>query len=216
MCLCVTTTLTHTRQPTHTPPTIGQAAAAFRGRWRHLFSSAQQAALLLLLHTIILLSPPSAPSHFSAPYTLHTLRRDRPQSMGGDDGFFSRTLEGALTGATIGTAAGTMTSFWNSGTFVLLCSFALCSIDPCPPLLPSIPPSHSETTHRLSLYSSSNPLSPSLPPFSWDQAEPRASGSPGPSHHLCQRRVPCWGRRYVQGRGGVDGDLDGQGGGGDQ
>jgi hypothetical protein len=34
--------------------------------------------------------------------------------MGGDDGFFSRTLEGALTGASIGTVAGTMTSFWNS------------------------------------------------------------------------------------------------------
>ena len=34
--------------------------------------------------------------------------------MGGDDGFFSRTLEGALTGASLGTVAGTMTSFWNS------------------------------------------------------------------------------------------------------
>jgi len=32
--------------------------------------------------------------------------------MGGDEGFFSRTLEGALTGASIGTVAGTMSSFW--------------------------------------------------------------------------------------------------------
>ncbi|GAB5034004.1 mitochondrial inner membrane translocase subunit tim17 tim22 tim23 peroxisomal protein pmp24 [Nannochloropsis oceanica] len=34
--------------------------------------------------------------------------------MGGDDGFFSRTLEGALTGGSIGTVAGTMSSFWQS------------------------------------------------------------------------------------------------------
>ncbi|EWM21671.1 Mitochondrial inner membrane translocase subunit Tim17/Tim22/Tim23/peroxisomal protein PMP24 [Nannochloropsis gaditana] len=34
--------------------------------------------------------------------------------MGSDDGFFSRTLEGAMTGASVGAVAGTMSGFWNS------------------------------------------------------------------------------------------------------
>ena len=141
--------------------------------------------------------------------------------MGGDEGFFSRTLEGGLTGASIGTVAGTMSSFWQvwkeggreggregeregsrkerrEGRKEIGSAEPMASSN----RLPTLP------------YSPLPP--PSLPTVRGGQDEPRASGSTGPSYDLCECCLPCGGWCHVQGGGGVDGDVDGQGGGGDQ